>query len=153
MSDTDTQDPKSSAAPARLPSPLEAVQPEGWPAPRGYANGMIGAGRVLFVGGQIGWDTEGKFPDGFLPQVGQALRNILDVVEAAGGGPEHIARLTWYVTDMEAYRASLKELGPVYRSALGKHFPAMALVQVVSLVETEALVEIEATAVIPETAG
>lgn len=135
--------------PARAMSPLQAVQPEGWAEPRGYANGMVGEGRVLFVGGQIGWDVEGTFPDGFLPQVRQALENILAVVQAAGGGPEHIARLTWYVTDIETYRASLKELGPVYRSVLGKHFPAMALVQVTSLVEREALVEIEATAVLP----
>ncbi|MEW5423725.1 RidA family protein [Amorphus sp. 3PC139-8] len=130
-------------------SPLKAVQPEGWAEPRGYANGMVGEGRVLFVGGQIGWTVDGKFPADFLGQVGQALRNILDVVEAAGGGPEHIARLTWYVTDIDTYRASLKELGPVYRSVLGKHFPAMALVQVAALVEAEAQVEIEATAVLP----
>lgn len=133
----------------RLPSPLSAVQPEGWAEPRGYSNGMIGEGRVLFVGGQIGWDAEGRFAEGFLGQVGQALANIVAVLKAAGGGPEHVGRLTWYVTDIEAYRASLRELGPVYRAAMGKHFPAMALVQVMSLVEEEALVEIEATAVLP----
>ncbi|WP_453962566.1 RidA family protein [Amorphus suaedae] len=133
----------------RLPSPLSAVQPKGWAEPRGYANGMIGEGRVLFVGGQIGWDVDGTFPADFLGQVRQALANIVAVLEAAGGGPEHVGRLTWYVTDIEAYRASLKELGPVYRAVMGKHFPAMALVQVVSLVEEQAMVEIEATAVLP----
>jgi len=149
VSDTAVRDDKAKVASSRLPSPLSAVQPAGWAEPRGYANGMIGEGRVLFVGGQIGWDVEGRFAEGFLGQVGQALANIVAVLEAAGGGPEHVGRLTWYVTDIEAYRASLKELGPVYRAAMGKHFPAMALVQVVSLVEEEAMVEIEATAVLP----
>lgn len=134
---------------ARLPSPLEVVQPEGWPSPRGYANGVAASGRMVFVGGQIGWDTEGRFPDGFLAQTRQALANVLAVVRAAGGGPEHVARLTWYVTDIEAYRGALKDLGPVYREVMGRHFPAMALVQVVSLVEPEAVVEIEAIAVLP----
>jgi len=129
---------------------LTALQPPGWPKPRGYANGMMGTGRFVLVGGQIGWNPEGKFPEGLVPQISQALRNILDVLKEAGGGPEHIARLTWYVTDMDAYRASLVDLGPAYRAVMGKNFPAMALVQVVSLVEPEALVEIEATAIIPE---
>lgn len=130
---------------------LTALQPPGWPKPRGYANGMMGTGRFVLVGGQIGWDEHGKFPPGgLLPQIGQALKNILAVLAEAGGGPEHIARLTWYVTDMDAYRASLAELGPVYRAVMGKNFPAMALVQVVSLVEPEAVVEIEATAIIPQ---
>lgn len=149
MSHTDVRDEQSKTPSPRLPSPLSAVQPEGWAEPRGYSNGMIGEGRVLFVGGQIGWDAEGRFAEGFLGQVGQALANIVAVLKAAGGGPEHVGRLTWYVTDIEAYRASLRELGPVYRAAMGKHFPAMALVQVMSLVEEEALVEIEATAVLP----
>jgi len=131
-------------------NPLTAIQPEGWPAPRGYSNGMAGHGRIVLVGGQIGWNAEGRFPDGFLAQVRQALANVVAVVRAAGGGPEHIGRLTWYVTDMAAYRAALKDLGPVYREAMGRHFPAMALVQVVSLVEPEAMVEIEATAILPQ---
>ncbi len=130
-------------------SPLTALQPPGWPAPRGYSNGMMGHGRVVLVGGQIGWDAGGRFPDGFVPQVRQALENILAVVKEAGGGPEHIGRLTWYVTDMAEYRASLAELGPAYRAVMGRNFPAMALVQVVALVEPEAKVEIEATAIIP----
>ncbi|MBX9596314.1 MAG: RidA family protein [Roseomonas sp.] len=131
-------------------SPLTALHPPGWPAPRGYANGMAGRGRIVLVGGQIGWDTEGRFPPGFVPQVRQALENILAVVREAGGGPEHIGRLTWYVTDMAEYRASLAELGPAYRAVMGRNFPAMALVQVVALVEPEARVEIEATAIIPD---
>lgn len=125
-----------------------AVLPEGWPVPRGYANGMVAQGRVLVTGGLVGWDEQGAFAKGFLPQIRQTLLNIKAVVEAGGGRIEDIVRLTWYVTDIEAYRTSLKELGPVYREVLGRHFPAMAVVQVVSLVEPEAMVEIEATAVI-----
>jgi enamine deaminase RidA (YjgF/YER057c/UK114 family) len=128
---------------------LKDILPPGWPVPRGYSNGMLGEGRILCVGGQIGWNAEGKFAQGFVAQCRQALANILAVVQAAGGGAEHIARLTWYVTDMAEYRASLAELGPAYRAVMGKHFPAMALVQVVALVEPEAKVEIEATAVLP----
>ncbi|WP_160122751.1 RidA family protein [Rhodovarius lipocyclicus] len=128
---------------------LKDILPPGWPVPRGYSNGMLGQGRILCVGGQIGWNAEGQFAQGFVAQCRQALANILAVVQAAGGGAEHIARLTWYVTDMAEYRASLAELGPAYRAVMGKHFPAMALVQVVALVEPEAKVEIEATAVLP----
>jgi enamine deaminase RidA (YjgF/YER057c/UK114 family) len=128
---------------------LTALQPPGWPAPRGYANGMMGEGRIVLVGGQIGWDSEGRFPPGLVAQVRQALENIVAVLREAGAGPEHVGRLTWYVTDMAAYRASLRELGPVYREVMGRNFPAMALVQVVALVEPEALVEIEATAIVP----
>jgi enamine deaminase RidA (YjgF/YER057c/UK114 family) len=129
---------------------LTALQPPGWPAPRGYSNGMMGRGRVVLVGGQIGWDETGVFPDGLVAQTRQALRNILAVLKEAGAGPEHIGRLTWYVVDMAEYRASLRDLGPVYRDVMGRHFPAMALVQVVSLVEPAARVEIEATAIIPD---
>ncbi len=129
---------------------LVELQPPGWPAPRGYANGMMGRGRVVLVGGQIGWDSEGRFAQGLVAQTRQALENILAGVKEAGGGPEHIGRLTWYVVDMAEYRAAAKELGPAYRAVMGKHFPAMALVQVVSLVEPAALVEIEATAIIPD---
>ncbi len=128
---------------------LTTINPEEWPQPRGYANGMLGQGRVLCIGGQIGWDTEGRFPEGFVAQVRQALENIAAVLRAAGGGPGHVARLTWYVTDMDEYRAALAELGPVYRAVMGRHYPAMALVQVVALVEREAKVEIEATAILP----
>jgi enamine deaminase RidA (YjgF/YER057c/UK114 family) len=133
-----------------MTSVLTALQPEGWPTPRGYANGMMGRGRVVLVGGQIGWDSAGRFRDGLVAQTRQALENILAVLRAAGGGAEHIGRLTWYVVDMAEYRACLKELGPAYRAAMGRHYPAMALVQVVALVEPAARVEIEATALIPD---
>lgn len=128
---------------------VRAVLPEGWPKPRGYANGTVTDGPLVHVGGQIGWRPDGTFPDGFLGQVDQTLRNVVSVVEAAGGSAGGIARMTWYVTDMAAYRGALKELGPVYRAVMGRHFPAMALVRVVELVEPEALVEIEAVAVLP----
>jgi enamine deaminase RidA (YjgF/YER057c/UK114 family) len=129
---------------------LKVLQPAGWPTPKGYANGMEGRGRHIIVGGMIGWDSQGHFAPGFVGQVRQALVNVLAVVREAGGGPEHIARLTWYVTDIQEYRASLAELGLAYRAVLGRHFPAMTLVQVGALVEPEARVEIEATAIIPD---
>jgi enamine deaminase RidA (YjgF/YER057c/UK114 family) len=133
-----------------MTSGLAALLPEGWPTPRGYANGMMGRGRVVLVGGQIGWDSTGRFRDGLVAQTRQALENILAVVRAAGGDAEHIGRLTWYVVDMAEYRACLKDLGPAYRAVMGRHYPAMALVQVVALVEPAARVEIEATALIPD---
>ncbi len=133
-----------------MTQPLIALQPPGWPAPRGYSNGMAGYGRVVLVGGQIGWDAAGTFATGFVPQVAQALANILAVVAEAGGGPQHIARLTWFVVDMDEYRTSLAALGPAYRAVMGKHFPAMSLVAVTALVEPSARVEIEATAIIPD---
>jgi enamine deaminase RidA (YjgF/YER057c/UK114 family) len=129
---------------------LTVLQPPGWPRPKGYANGMAGAGRVVVVAGQIGWDGEGRFAEGLVAQIGQALRNILAVLAEAGGGPQHIARLTWYVTDMQAYRDSGAALGPVWRAVMGRNFPAMAVVGVTSLVEPQALVEIEATAILPD---
>lgn len=126
----------------------DVIQPEGWAKARGYANG-IRAGNLLFIGGQIGWTAEQKFeaPD-FLGQCEQALRNIVDVLEAAGGGPEHLTRLTWYIIDKREYLAKQREMGEVYRRVLGRHFPAMAMVVVAGLIEDEALVEIEATAVL-----
>ncbi|WP_156884730.1 RidA family protein [Stappia stellulata] len=142
--------PTMPASGAAAPSPLTALQPEGWPQPRGYSNGMAGEGRMALTGGQIGWTPDGTFSDVFVEQVRQTLENVVAVVRAAGGGPEHIARLTWYVTDMEAYRACLKDLGPAYRSVMGRNFPAMAVVQVLSLVEAKAMVEIEGTAILPE---
>lgn len=128
---------------------LGILQPPGWPAPKGYANGMVGEGRIVLVGGQVGWDAEGRFPPGFVAQAEQALRNILAVLAEAGAGAEHIGRLTWYVTDITEYRDSLAALGPAYRAVMGRHFPAMTLVQVAALVEPEARVEIEATAILP----
>jgi enamine deaminase RidA (YjgF/YER057c/UK114 family) len=130
--------------------PLTVLQPPGWPVPKGYANGMAGRGRMVFVAGQVGADSQGQFAPDFASQVQQALRNVLAVVAEAGGGPEHVARLTWYVRDMEEYRASLPALGHAYRGAMGRHFPAMTLVEVSALVEPEARVEIEATALLPD---
>ena len=129
---------------------LTVLQPSGWKKPRGYANGMMGRGRLVLTGGLIGWDETETFSEGFIPQVEQTLKNIIAVVAAAGGKPEHIARLTWYVKSIPAYRASLGELGAVYRRTLGRHYPAMALVEVADLVEPKALVEIEATAILPD---
>ena len=131
------------------PSPLRVLQPPDWPAPRGYSNGMAGVGHAVLVGGQVGWDAAGRFPAGFVAQAAQALRNILAVVAEAGGGPEHVGRLTWYVLDMGEYRANLRDLGAAYRDVMGRHFPAMTLVQVAALAESEARLEIEATAIVP----
>ncbi len=129
---------------------MRALQPPGWPAPRGYSNGIEASGRLVFVGGQIGWDASGEFAPDLASQVRQTLSNIMAVLAVAGAGPEHVARLTWYVVDREDYLAHQKEIGAAYRSVMGKHFPAMAVVQVLALVEAQALVEIEATAVVPE---
>jgi enamine deaminase RidA (YjgF/YER057c/UK114 family) len=126
------------------------VQPAGWASPKGYANGVLASGRQLFVGGQIGWNAQCQFDsDDLVDQVRQALRNCLAVVEAAGGRPEHIVRMTWYLVDKKAYVARLKEIGVAYREVMGRNFPAMTAVQVVSLVEDRARVEIEVTAVLP----
>ncbi|MBW4963091.1 RidA family protein [Sulfitobacter sp. CW3] len=127
----------------------QVIQPEGWAPAKGYANGMLSADGHLFVGGQIGWTADQKFEaHDFIGQMKQALRNIRDVVEAAGGVPEDIMRLTWYVTDKAEYLAAQAEVGRAYREVMGRHFPAMAMVVVAGLIEDEARVEIEATAVI-----
>ncbi len=105
---------------------------------------------MVFVGGMIGWDIHGKLPQGFVAQTRQLLENIVAVLKEGGAGPEHVVRMTWYVTDMDAYRESLPDLGKVYREVMGQNFGAMALVQVTSLVEKDALLEIETTAVIPD---
>ena len=128
----------------------QILQPPGWPQPRGYANGVAATGRVAVTGGVVGWDADGVFAADFVPQVRQTLLNIRAILAEAGAGAEHLVRLTWYVTDMAAYRTSLREIGAAYREVFGRNFPAMALVQVVSLVEPAAMVEIEATAVVPE---
>lgn len=135
------------AAPAAV---HQHLLPEGWASPRGYAHGVSARGRTLFLGGQIGWDSQERLQDGFVPQCRQALQNILALLEAGAAGPQHLVRLTWYVTDIATYAGSLRELGQVYREVLGRHYPPMALVQVVRLVEPAALVEIEATAVLPD---
>lgn len=130
-----------------------AIEPQGWAAPRGYANGVLveGAGRLLFVAGQIAWDEAQRLVGAgdLVAQFGQALRNVAAVVQAAGGAPEHLVRMTVYVVDKRDYLARQREIGAVYREALGRHFPAMALVQVADLLEDGALVEIEATAALP----
>ena len=134
---------------------MRVVQPEGWPKPRGYANGVVvDSGRVLHVAGQIGWGTDGTFEsDELVPQFARALDNVLAVVASAGGGPRSIVSMTVYVTDMPAYRASVRELGRVWRERLGDHYPAMALVGVSVLVEASARVEIQAVAELPREEG
>jgi enamine deaminase RidA (YjgF/YER057c/UK114 family) len=127
----------------------QVLQPSGWPAPKGYANGMAADGRLVVTGGVIGWDAQGNLAADFIGQVHQTLSNIAAILAEGGARPEHLVRLTWYVVDMEEYLASLKTLGRIYREILGAHYPAMALVQVVRLVESSAKVEIEATAVVP----
>lgn len=129
----------------------KVLQPEGWAKPIGYANGVEARGRTIFVGGQIGWNAQQQFEtDDFTEQVRQTLRNVVAVLAEAGAGPEHLTSLTWYFTDKEEYVSNLKGLGQAYRDIIGKHFPAMAAVQVVALVEDRAKIEIQATAVIPD---
>jgi len=131
-------------------SPHQFLHPSHWKAAVGYSNGVAASGRMVFTGGIIGWNADQVFEtDDFVGQVEQALRSIVEVLACAGAGPEHLVRLTWYVTDKREYLASLKELGRVYKAVIGRHYPAMALVQVVALVEDRAKVEIEATAVVP----
>jgi enamine deaminase RidA (YjgF/YER057c/UK114 family) len=130
---------------------VRALQPPGWPRPRGYAHGIEARGRLVFVAGQIGWDAAGEFPDADLAgQVRRALENVVAVLGEAGAGPEHVARMTWYVTDRDEYVASLEGVGAAYREVMGRHYPAMSVVVVAGLVEGEAKVEIEATAVVRE---
>ncbi|MGV3678595.1 MAG: RidA family protein [Acidovorax sp.] len=127
------------------------LQPDGWVTPKGYANGVAARGTMIFTGGQIGWNAAQQFEsDDFIAQTRQTLLNVRSVLEAGGAGPEHLVSLTWYVVDRNEYNARLKELGVVYREVLGKHFPAMACVQVAGLMEERAKIEIEATAVIPD---
>ena len=129
----------------------EILHPSHWKPAIGYANGVAAKGRMVFTGGIIGWNADQEFEtDDFARQVAQALRSIVEVLACAGARPEHLVRLTWYVTDKREYLDSLKEIGRAYRETIGRHYPAMALVQVVALVEDRAKVEIEATAVVPE---
>ena len=128
----------------------EILQPPGWSHPKGYANGVSARGRLVFTAGQIGWDTQGNFPDTLAGQVELALANVVAVLAEAGAGPEHLVRLTWFIIDRRAYLDAQSEIGAAYRRVLGRHYPAMSLVEVSALVESKALVEIEATAVIPD---
>jgi enamine deaminase RidA (YjgF/YER057c/UK114 family) len=128
----------------------ETINPSGWPRPSGYANGILAEGRYLAISGQIGWNERGELVgEGFLEQARQALENVVAILRAAGGRPEHLVRLTWYITNKTEYRQSLAQLGAAYREIVGAHYPAMALVQVAALLEEGAKVEIEATAVLP----
>jgi enamine deaminase RidA (YjgF/YER057c/UK114 family) len=127
------------------------LHPKSWKQPKGYANGIAAEGRLVFLAGQVGWNAEEKFEsDDFVAQVRQALANVVALVAEAGGRPEHVTRLTWYVLDKREYVSRLRELGDAYRTVMGRHFPAMTLVQVGALVEDRAKVEIEATAVVPK---
>lgn len=131
--------------------PHKIIQPSDWPPAKGYANGVLTRDGTLYIGGQIGWDDTQTFQaDDFIGQMEQALINIRTILEAAGGSPEDLVRMTWYVTDKQDYLARQREVGEVYRRILGRHFPAMAMVVVKALVEDAALIEIEATAVIAQ---
>lgn len=134
-----------------MTSEHEVLHPKNWKPALGYSNGMAARGRLVVTGGIIGWNAEQVFEtDDFAGQAAQVLRSIVEVLACAGARPEHLVRLTWYVTDKAEYLSSLKELGRAYREVIGRHYPAMALVQVVALVEDRAKVEIEATAVVPD---
>lgn len=129
----------------------EVLHPENWKTPSGYANGVAASGRTIFVGGQIGWNGDQVFEsDDFVDQFETVLRNILAILKEVDAGPEHLVRLTWYITDKREYLSRLREVGAAYREVFGKNYPAMAVVQVAGLMEDRAKIEIEATAVIPE---
>lgn len=129
---------------------MEFLQPEGWARAKGYANGVVAEGRLIILGGQIGWNSNQEFEsDEFIPQFRQTLTNIVTLLAEAGAGPENLVRLTWFITDRDAYLDSQKAMGEVYRDIMGRNYPAMSVVQVVRLIEARALIEIEATAVVP----
>jgi enamine deaminase RidA (YjgF/YER057c/UK114 family) len=129
---------------------FQFLHPRHWKAAKGYANGVVAAGRTVFVAGQVGWNADQHFESrDFVAQTRQALENVVAVVREAGGTPQHITRLTWYITDKREYVSRLPEIGTAYRSVMGRHFPAMTMVQVTALIEDEARVEIEAAAVLP----
>jgi enamine deaminase RidA (YjgF/YER057c/UK114 family) len=130
---------------------MQALLPHGWPRPKGYANGVAARGRMIFVAGMIGWDADERFhSDDFAAQARQALSNIVEVLKAGGAGPEHIARMTWYVLDKREYLAALPEIGKTFRELIGRYDIAMTAVQVAALIEDRARVEIEVTAVVPD---
>jgi enamine deaminase RidA (YjgF/YER057c/UK114 family) len=130
---------------------VKFLQPPDWAKPRGYSNGITARGQLVFLAGMIGWNKDQQFEtDDFAAQVRQALENIVAVLREAGAGPEHVVRLTWYVTDKREYHANLSKLGEAYRAVMGKHYPVMSVLEVTALMEDRAKVEIEATAVIPE---
>jgi len=127
----------------------EYLLPDGWKRPSGYSNGTKAVGDLVFVAGQIGWTDEGTMANGFVSQVRQALANVVAVLETGGAGPQHVTRMTWYVVDLNEYRGARSDVSTVYRAVMGKHYPAMSLVEVSGLLENDARVEIEATAVVP----
>jgi enamine deaminase RidA (YjgF/YER057c/UK114 family) len=130
---------------------MKTLQPPGWTRPSGYANGVAARGTLVFIAGQIGWNAGQRFEsDDFAVQAAQALRNVVAVLREAGGAPEHVVRLTWYVVDKREYLDALPALGAHYRAIVGRHFPAMTAVEVRALIEDRARVEIEATAVVPD---
>ncbi|MGI3171072.1 RidA family protein [Pseudooceanicola sp. C21-150M6] len=134
-----------------MPHPHTFLQPKGWVPAKGYANGVLAQGRMIFTGGLVGWNEAQEWVEtDMVGQFRQTLKNIVAVLAEAGAGPEHLVRLTWYITDKAEYNGNLKEFGAAYREVIGRHFPAMAVVQVVALMEDAARIEIEATAVIPE---
>ena len=129
---------------------MQVILPPGWPRPKGYANGVSASGRMLFIAGMIGWDAQGVFhSDNFAAQARQALQNVAEVLREAGGKPENIVRMTWYVTDKREYLAAGKEIGLAFREIIGSYNAAMTAVEVKALIEDRAKVEIEATAVLP----
>lgn len=128
---------------------MKFLQPEGWPQPKGYANGILAEGKLVILGGQVGWNASQEFEsDEFVPQFRQTLENIVTLLAEVKAGPENIVRLTWFITDRDAYLNSQKEMGQAYREIMGRNFPAMSVVQVVKLIEERALIEIEATAIL-----
>jgi len=130
---------------------MKIIQLPGWPKPKGYSNGIVAKGQLVFVAGQVGWNAQEKFETSdFAGQARQALKNIVAILAEAGAGPEHICRMDWFLGDLKEYNASLKELGAAYREVIGKHYPVMTAVQVGGFVETGAKLEIEVTAVLPE---
>jgi enamine deaminase RidA (YjgF/YER057c/UK114 family) len=129
---------------------MTILQPPGWPRPKGYSCGVSAEGTSVFVSGQIGWDEGGRFPASDIAgQVRTALTNVLTVLAEAGARPEHVVRMTWFITDKREYLATQREIGEAYREVMGRHFPAMSVVEVTALLEDQAKVEIEATAVLP----
>jgi enamine deaminase RidA (YjgF/YER057c/UK114 family) len=135
-------------------SGVRAINPPGWARPKGYSNGVVGRGTIVMVAGQIGWNAAQQFEsDDFIAQLRQALANTVAVLAAAGAKPEHVARMTWYVTDKQRYLARLSEVGAAWRDIMGRTFPAMTLLEVSGLVEDRALIEIESTAIVPDAAA
>jgi len=130
---------------------MKALLPPGWPRPKGYSNGIAAGGRMIFTAGVVGWDEQERFvAEDLAGQLRQVLLNTLAILKEAGAGPEHVVRMTWYVTSRDEYMRDIAQIGATYRELMGKHFPAMAVVQVAALVEPAARVEIETTAVVPD---